>query len=469
MLNENENITQDIQIERVPKKIIASFQLGSLIGLLMSQLYALQLSYYYLGVVGLDVTLFLIAMIIYTIFNMFNDPLLGYLCDKSKKLTSKWGKRFPFIIMGGIPYCFMIIFIFMAPRVSQVGQFGVFFWILFFLCLSDLVFSLYSINRGALFPDKFRDNEDRVIAGYIGLMFETVGVVLGILIPVVIVVLYGETGWTMQAIILSIIAFVVFILMIPGVREDEQMKERRSRLDQEEEHEPFFEGMKDVLKNKNYVSQMVFNICYGSAMGVVMASIPFFIHDVLQMSKMAELLVLVYVVFIFISVPIWFKIAEKIGIKKVALIGANLLCLMLILLLFVPIGPSGLPLAIVILIMGGFVDGALVAMFPPLGAAAIDEMVLESGKRQEGLYGGVGMFFGRIGILYPALTFWIVMTFWGYQLGTTDPSELMGLRIQLSVFPLIIMVFAIIIFWKYYSITPEQIKANARKLKEMGI
>ena len=245
----------DLKIKRYPKKVITSFQLGNFIGLMMSQLYTQQLPYYYQTVVGLDITLYLIAMIIYMVFNMFNDPLLGYLCDKSKRLTSRWGKRFPFIIIGGIPWCFVVIFLFMAPSISQIGHLGVFFWLLFFMCLYDAVFSLFDINRVALFPDKFRDSKDRRIAGTITTVLETIGILLGILIPVLIIeMLGGETGWTIQAFVIAGISCCIFLFMIPGVREGPEIRERRARLGEEEEPMPFFTGMKTTLKNKNFIA-----------------------------------------------------------------------------------------------------------------------------------------------------------------------------------------------------------------------
>ena len=77
----------------------------------MSQLYSQQMTFYYQSFIGLDITLFLIAQLIFMVYNMFNDPFLGYLSDRSKRFTKRWGKRFPFIIMGAIPWVIMPILI----------------------------------------------------------------------------------------------------------------------------------------------------------------------------------------------------------------------------------------------------------------------------------------------------------------------------------------------------------------------
>ena len=124
---------------------------------------------------------------------------------------------------------------------------------------------------------------------------------------------------------------------------------------------------------------------------------------------------------------------------------------------------------IIILIIAGLVDGAIISMTMPIFSSAIDNAAVTSGKRKEGLYNGTYIFFSRLGIMVNALVFWIVRTFTGYQSGSTDPAELMGLRLQISIFPMIIMFSGILIFWRLYRLSEEKIKANILKLKELQL
>ena len=285
-----EGFTQT-EVKRYPKGIITSFQFGNLVGLMMSQMYSQQLTYFYLGVVNMDITFYLIAMIIYMVFNMFNDPLLGYFCDKSTRFIERWGKRFPFIVIS-IPWCFIVIFLYIPPSVDEIGQFGIFLWFLIFLCIYDTIFSLFDINRTGLFPDKFRDNQDRKWGGMITTVLETIGILLGVLIPVLTIEFYGQDlGWRIQAIIISLVAFVFLILMIPGIREDQEMRQRRSRVDKILT-EPFIKGLKSSMRDKHFAGFMILYVAYTSTMGLVMASIPFLVQDILQLSKIGELVVL---------------------------------------------------------------------------------------------------------------------------------------------------------------------------------
>ncbi len=332
----------------------------------------------------------------------------------------------------------------------------------------DTLFSLYDINRVALFPDKFRHEDDRRIGGAISTILETLGILLGIFIPVLIIGGFGdEVGYPLQAVMVATLSFIFYMLMIPGVREDSEMRERRVRLDIE--IEPFFKGFITTLKDKNFVGYMALYVCYTTAMGITMATIPFFVEDILQLPKIGELLLIFYIIAVICAAPIWYKFSYKIGIKKVALIGAVLLGIMVLPLFFIPLGSSGLPIVITVLIIAGFVDGAIISMTMPIFSSVIDAAALRSRKRKEGIYQGTYIFISRIGIVINALIFWIVRTLTGYQSGSTDPSELMGLRLQMSVFPMMIIFFGIIIFWRFFRLTEEQMRINSLKLEELNL
>ena len=91
----------------------------------------------------------------------------------------------------------------------------------------------------------------------------------------------------------------------------------------------------------------------------------------------------------------------------------------------------------------------------------IDDATLKSGKRQEGLYGSVGVFFGTWVTSITYTLTWLITLFFG--------SELIGLRIQMSIFPIIVMLIGGFLFWKLYIITPDEMKENTVKLKERNL
>ncbi len=456
-------------IKRYSKKILASFQLGNFVNLMMSQMYSQQLAFYYQSEIGIAITFYFIAQVIYMLFNMFNDPIMGYFCDRSTRFVKKWGKRFPFIITGAIPYCFMVIIIYTAPKAAQAGQSTVFLWFLLSQCLMDTFFSLYDINRYALFPDKFRHNKDRRIAGTLETYLETFGILTGVLVPVLIIETYGtEIGYTYMSIIIAIIAVGAMIGMIPGVREDKEMIDRRLQMEKDKKPEPFFGNMKTALTDRNFLGHMFFFVCYSSCMGLVMASLPFVVRDFLQLSKIGELFVLFYILAVIVATPFWYKASFKLGIKRTVMIGGIILGSIMLLFLFIPVGVSGIPIVIIGFLAAGTADGAIITMTWPLFSSVVDKATINSGSRREGLYRGTWIFFSRISIAIQSGIFWIVQTFFNYNpQGNNTPEQLIGLRIQVGIFPIIILGIGVIVFSLLYKITPEEMDENVIKLKEL--
>ncbi|TFF87451.1 MAG: hypothetical protein EU550_03200, partial [Promethearchaeota archaeon] len=88
--------------------IIISFQLGNLIWFMINQGFRTRIFEFNEDVLGINEILFLVAFAIFTVYNMFNDPIIGHFCDRSTRFVPRWGKRFPFILMGAFPFSLML-------------------------------------------------------------------------------------------------------------------------------------------------------------------------------------------------------------------------------------------------------------------------------------------------------------------------------------------------------------------------
>jgi GPH family glycoside/pentoside/hexuronide:cation symporter len=92
--------------------------------------------FYYEAEIGLNVWLIGIGLIIFAIYNAINDPLIGYLTNKPFKFTKKWGRRFPLIMLGGIPMGFSYFLVFAPPTTNpNTGALILFGWLILTTCL----------------------------------------------------------------------------------------------------------------------------------------------------------------------------------------------------------------------------------------------------------------------------------------------------------------------------------------------
>ena len=69
--------------------------------------FGLYVFFFYEVEIGLNVGIAAVALIIYSIWNAVNDPLIGYFLERFHMPWEKrWGKRFPWVFLGAIPGLF---------------------------------------------------------------------------------------------------------------------------------------------------------------------------------------------------------------------------------------------------------------------------------------------------------------------------------------------------------------------------
>ena len=121
-------------------------------------------------------------------------------------------------------------------------------------------------------------------------------------------------------------------------------------------------------------------------------------------------------------------------------------------------------------IMGIGIGGTWVMLAIVMGDV-IDESIVTTGKREEGIYSGFQQFFGRLAILIQAITFVVVHILTGFDEGasTQSPEAVFGIHLHFALLPMIYMLIGCIIFWKFYDLTPEKAKLNQEKLKGLGL
>jgi GPH family glycoside/pentoside/hexuronide:cation symporter len=149
------------------------------------------------------------------------------------------------------------------------------------------------------------------------------------------------------------------------------------------------------------------------------------------------------------------------------IIGGLLLAIFTIPLLFVN---TILFAVIAVALLGIGSIGFWVMMLPVLGDV-IDEASVKTGTRQEGFYMGVRTFFGRIAIIVQVGTFALIHILMGFEPGSPTQSEtaVLGLRFQVALIPMILMLIGIFLFWKLYDLTPEKKKQIRLQLKELAL
>ena len=139
--------------------IMASYGSRELFGQWITAAFGFYVFFFYENVIQLPVALAALAFTLYSVWNAVNDPFIGWLMEKIHMPWEKKGfKRFPWMIIGAIPWLISFFLIFSVPLAWYAdpitNQWLIFGWFLGTLMLYDTLLTLYDVNVISLFPDK---------------------------------------------------------------------------------------------------------------------------------------------------------------------------------------------------------------------------------------------------------------------------------------------------------------------------
>ncbi|MFX0000295.1 MAG: MFS transporter [Candidatus Hodarchaeota archaeon] len=463
---------EDIGIEH-SKLNMASYGFGKFLTEFMEMAFTSLLYFFYVSTIGVNPLIIGLGVIIFAIWNAVNDPLVGYLTNRPFKFTKKWGRRFPWIMIGGIPYILCYILVFTPPNVDpQSGAWILFIWFIATTCIFDTFNSIFFVNFSSLFPDKFRSAEERRKATGIQTPIGIIGVALGAILPPLIIDYEVAVSFIINAGLIIIVGIIVLMLSIPGCREDQLTIDKY--LDSHEradESESFFRSLRTSLKQKSFLSFIISYTLYRTLVISITASIPFVVKFALaEVEETQTLLSAGFLIGALIGSPLWAIIAHKTDNNKITMLITSFL-LTIFTIPFIFIEDKWILFAS--LILWGFALGGFWTMIAPILGDVIDESVVITHKRKEGVFNGFLQFFGRLAFLLQGIIFASVQTITRYVPGGTlaeQPlSAILGVHIHFGLIPGILMLISTIVFWRWYYLTPDKVKFHQEKIIELNL
>ncbi len=444
---------------------MTSYGFGNFMNEFIAMAFGTYAFYFYEREIGLNVILVGAGFFFYAIYNAINDPIVGYLTNRPFKFTKKLGRRFPWIIMGGIPFILSYILIFTPPSLNEWLLFG---WLVFTTCLFDTFASVFWVNFSSLFPDKFRSVGERRKATALQIPVGLVGVALGAILPPIFVDFGFPSTYVLQAGIVIIVALVALGLAIPGVRDDRDAVDRY--LDSHKTREkgpPFFRSLGSALKQKSFVAFIVSYTLYRTLVQSMTASVPYVVDNLLGMDEKASIPIFAaFLIGALVSTPIWVVAAHKTNNNKLIMLLCGLLMgIFTIPLIFLEV----FEWVVIALLVWGLSIGGYWAMIAPVLADVVDESVVRLKKRQEGVYAGFQQFFGRLAIFFQALSFTLAHVFTGLEAAPYSDAAKIGVHIHLAVVPMICILIGTFVFWRWYNLTPDRVAENQKKIIELNL
>ena len=419
---------------------------------------------FYFAVVKIDVYTISLGFIIWSIWNAINDPLQGFISDRTNMKILGGGKRRPWIALGVLPLAVIMLLLFTPPTGSKATSF---IYFLAIIILFDTFYTMCSLNRVSVYPEMFLAEGERTQVG----MMRRIVMVLGLLIAFVLPTLFikdmanqYDLPATMREYQLSGLIFGFLVLLTTGVTLVWGIKEKKEFTLDANKAPNFIAAFSTTLKNKNFLTLVGASMMNWYVFGILPMAVPVYGTHVLGIDRDSILLgVLLMVAFLSSvgGVLIWKAIGERMGVKRGFTIAIGYWILTLIPLLFI----RDYYLALIDMVFIGIGLGAGPYYIDLCISDIVDDDELKTGVRREGVYYGAHALIIRISTILVVLSLSLVLATNGWQVYNpqeASPQIIKGLQMLMSVFPagaLLIGLFFILI----YPLNVERVKEIRRK------
>ncbi len=394
--------TSALQEERVPlaSRIWISLADAS-VAILQSLVAAGALTYYFVNIRGLSTYYTGIVWLLFGIWNAVNDPLFGYISDRTK---SKLGRRIPYIRYGA-PLFILSFILFWLDIPGVNSQVGLFVQMLLALFLYDALYtaiatSLYIMPYEVAISNKARSSI------YI---WKIIFMVFTIVVPVAIEATIKPEVGDLAGISFFRWFMILFAIGMGLIIYFSTFFYKEKHYTQEDQQPGIVEALVQCFKNRSFVLFEVLSFTIIFVQTSLMQGLWYY-FDEIDVSRVP--LYVALAVGIVGGVFLWINRREPWGVK----FSTRLFSLLFALgcFLIVLLGKNTIAATIGFLLFGlGFAGGMY--LIPLMNGDVVDMDEHRTGLRREGMYAGVNSLITKPAI---SLAQWVLLTFmsaWGYD------------------------------------------------------
>ena len=345
----------------------------------------------------------------------FTDPLIGWWSDRTR---SRWGRRIPFILFSTPFYAVFGALVWFLPDE------GASWWnAIYFVLMLELFFTAATMSSGALealVPELTRTARDRMQVVSFIFLFAVAGAGLGLVMGGFI---KDAVGFQVAGSIFAVAALGFRYISLSAVW-------RYAPRDITPAQVPFWDGLKDTLRNSQFVAFLPTFVMFTTGVGMLQGWIPFFAvgvllqeHDGAASSWLSTSVIGGAIVF---GIVIWIMFSAGV-VSKRRIYG---ICLIACGVLYPFLGLVGVVSTenlvlqgLVVVFIAGMPMAAVFLLPKGLIADIADYDALIRNERREAMFYSTQNFFEKVTYALPPLFLSLIL-----QLGDS-PNDPLGIRL----------------------------------------
>jgi GPH family glycoside/pentoside/hexuronide:cation symporter len=393
------------------------------------------------------------ALLIGKIWDAVNDPLFGWISDRT---TSRFGKRRVFMIFGALPLAITIVLLWRVP--GGLSDVAIFIWIVFTFMLYDTMNTLTSVPYYALTAELTDDYDERAGLTTFRMVLGVPAYLVGAALTPALVGLFAtkRAGYGATGLIYAIVASVVLWIAAAGIKERKKISESRAET-------PPLRAFLTTFRNRPFVRLIAAYLIANMSFALIQTLLAYFLTYKLDMEAQVPIVMGLLLVTVGLFLFPWKMLAERWNKGPTYALGLAIAGLAVASTYLLPQGPT--PAIYVIAVIAGIGFSAQWvfpwAMVPDV--VEIDR--LETSEHRSGMYYGVWGFTSKLtAALGIALSGWVLQLSGYVPNAAQSPETLRTISLFFGPIPLIILLVALpLLIW--YPITRKSHAELRRQLE----
>lgn len=443
--------------ERVPASQKLSYAFSNLGCGLLNGVFSSSIVFFYNNKLLLEESLIGYAFLLFAIWNAVNDPIFGFLSDKTK--NEKLGRRIPYLRYGAPLYGIAFIFVWFPFTLDQLG---LFVNLLVSLFVFDTLFTMIGLVLYAMLPEIAFTQVERAKTTLVSNLVNFAGIITSFLLPALF--LTDDTIDLLPFQVAMIVVAIVSTLLMYGM--SFILKENPSV--PKENPMGIIDGVKHCFKNKVFLVFEGFNFTLQTVWAMLTAGILYYVNFVLGLSGIEAFIpVLFLLVSVVAGMAVFSARIERIGVKRGVMISLATVSIGFFVLYF--LGRT-VELAFPVLFVMGFgLSGGLLYASNMFGDICdYDEM--KTGVRREGTYSGINALVTKPAISVGTFFLTTILAAYGFDrtASVQGPEAIEGIMVALTLVPGVLGLVAVAVM-KFYPVGGESWIAAKKALHEKHV
>ncbi len=437
-----------------PMRLYFGWSLGTLAMSSLLNTQTAMLMVYLISAVGIAPALAGSLVFVSKIYDGVTDPVMGILSDRT---SSRWGRRRPYLLLGGALAAISVIGLFSVHAVSFAPTE---IWVLMMLLLAATAYTIFNVPYMSMPAEMVQDPYERSKLMSFRVGWIAVGTFVGIALAPRMVAYARDTkgvpeteAFAIMSLITAAIILVAAIACFVSTRHAPATTRSQVRV-------PFSEQARSAFSNRPFLILLGIKYLGLYALSATVATNIFFVRQVMQQSEAIMLWYgLAYMLGTLVAITPWVLMSKRLGKAKTLALSAGLAAV--VNLTWLLSGPEE-PLALYMLraLVLAMSNGGMLLMGQSLLPDVMEYDYQRTGLRREGLYAGLYSFVEKLAFATAPLTLGVLLSAMGFVPGlprtaTQPESALLAITLAMAVIPAITNSLKVVLALRFRLPDPE--------------